>query len=172
MISEFSDITMSHDEYLDIRRFLYDVSGIELGVRKQSLVTSRLRKRLRHHNLHSYTDYLSLIEDITNNDERQTAINLLTTNETNFFREINHFLFLREKIFPFFSKNGPCRIWSAAASSGEEAYSIAMEMAEYFNKDSWEVFGSDISTKVLKKACSATYVCDRKKNIPDYYLKK
>lgn len=171
-MKKFTDIKINYDEYSDIRRFLYGISGIELGPSKQSLVVSRLRKRLRHHDLASYTEYLSLIKGAGNNEERQTAINLLTTNETSFFRGRDHFIFLRENIFPLFSKSKLCRIWSAAASSGEEAYSIAMEMAEYFNNYSWQVFASDISTEMLKKASNGTYAYECKKDIPAPYLKK
>jgi chemotaxis protein methyltransferase CheR len=101
----------------------------------------------------------------------QMAVDLLTTNETFFFREPKHFDFLRENVLPGWN-TGPRRVWSAASSSGEEAYTLAMVIAEHAPTDAWEIIGTDISTRVLEKARSGHYPIDRAKNIPNTYLTK
>lgn len=165
-------LSITEVEYNKIRHFLYSTVGIQLGANKQSLVTSRLQKRLRHYQLDNFTDYLTLLEEGEDSNELQIFINLLTTNETFFFREIKHFDFLRQTIFPNYKGHHPFRIWSAASSSGEEPYSIAMELAEYFQTRAWELLGSDVSTKMLSKAAKGHYSVERTDGIPTYYLKK
>ena len=99
-------------------------------------------------------------------------VDLLSTNETYFFREPGHFDFLRNNILPDHPVGGPMRVWSAASSSGEEAYSIAMLLGDVLGKSSWEIFGSDISTRVLEKARRALYPLARHEGIPEGYLKR
>jgi len=100
-------------------------------------------------------------------------VDLLTTNETYFFREIRHFDFLRDEILGKHREGKTFRIWSAASSSGEEAYSMAMVLAETLPSNvTWEVFGSDISTQVLAKARTGHYPIDRNEGIPDACMRK
>lgn len=95
-----------------------------------------------------------------NTQEFQTLVNILTTNETYFFREPKHFEYLRDNILSTW--RGKCfRVWSAASSSGEEAYSIAMTLAEKLGAKEWEVLGSDLSTKVLEEASQGVYMMER-----------
>jgi chemotaxis protein methyltransferase CheR len=85
------------------------------------------------------------------------AVDLLTTNETYFFREPKHFALLRELALEARDKNRALRVWSAASSSGEEPYSIAMVLADVWARTAaWEVLGTDISTRVLQRARAAT----------------
>ncbi|MFT6389205.1 MAG: chemotaxis protein methyltransferase CheR [Cellvibrionaceae bacterium] len=167
-----NDIAISSKEYQAIRQFIYKAAGIELGEAKQALVTARLRKRLRHYGLSSYADYVALANDPKHLVERQTMMDLLTTNETYFFREKSHFEFMRQRVLPHHPPRQPFRFWSAASSSGEEAYSVAMELAEFFDNNSWSVVGSDISSRVLQQASSGHYEQRRIDGIPDAYLKK
>jgi chemotaxis protein methyltransferase CheR len=102
--------------------------------------------------------------------ELQIAVDLLTTNETYFFREGHHFTVLAELAST--SRAHPFRVWSAACSSGEEPYSIAMVLADRVPGSSWEVLGSDISTRVLARARAGHYVLERTTHIPPQYLKK
>src|SRR5262249_7117545 len=104
-------------------------------------------------------------------EEVQTAIDLLTTNETYFFREPRHFDFLRKQIEEHPSGQ-PMRIWSAAGSTGEEAYSIAMMPEAQRAGLPWEVLASDISTRVLQKAKTGHYPAERGRNIPQDYLRR
>ena len=142
------------------------MAGINLSEMKKPLVMTRLVARLRHHGLGSYGDYFALLMDARQASERQTAVDLLTTNETHFFREARHFEFLAGEILAAHPPGQLCRIWSAACSSGEEPYSIAMTLADRLGRASWEVFASDLSMRVLEKARSGHYPLSRAKSIP------
>jgi chemotaxis protein methyltransferase CheR len=100
------------------------------------------------------------------------AVDLLTTNETYFFREIKHFEFLRTLALKERSRPQPFRMWSAASSSGEEAFSIAMVLADCMQTTPWEILGTDISTRVLEGARRGLYSMDRGRHIPPEYLKR
>jgi chemotaxis protein methyltransferase CheR len=121
----------------------------------------------------SYAAYLDLLDSGTDPEEVQTAVDLLTTNETYFFREPRHFEFLRQQLRGMHvTSNQPVRIWSAAGSSGEEAYSIAMVLEDCLRGHAWEVVASDISARVLERARTATYPMERARNIPLEYLQR
>ena len=161
-------------EYEGFQRFLYEAAGIALGDSRKILVTSRLGARLRDRGIGSYADYLRLLTSATDPDEMQVAVDLLTTNETYFFREPRHFEFLRERMMT--SAEGgairPVRIWSAAGSTGEEAYSIAMVLEDCLRGRPWEVVASDISSRVLERARAGLYPIERARNIPRPYLQR
>jgi chemotaxis protein methyltransferase CheR len=169
---QFKQTEVSASAYQTIREFIYKEAGIDLGSAKQMLVSSRLNKRLRHHQLDSFDQYLDLL--INNNGiERQIAIDLLTTNETYFFREAEHFNTLKKLILQDHPKDRLLRLWSAASSSGEEAYSIAMVLDDFFGpRGKWEIFGSDISSRIIAKAKTGLYQCHRIDAIPKDFLKK
>jgi chemotaxis protein methyltransferase CheR len=97
---------------------------------------------------------------------------LLTTNETYFFREIKHFEFMRTQVLAARSRPTPYRVWSAASSSGEEAYSMAMLLADCMQTTPWEILGTDISTRVLAGARRALYSMERGRHIPPDYLRR
>src|ERR1700759_4209972 len=113
-------------EFSRFQRFIYDAAGISLSDGKKELVVSRLARRLQHCKVQSYAEYLNLLDSGRQPQEVQIAIDLLTTNETYFFREPQHFEFLRAQIAHSHALHAPLRIWSAAGSTGEEAYSLAM----------------------------------------------
>lgn len=163
---------ISPKEFSLFKAFIFDEAGISLAPAKQPLVSSRLSKRLRHCGLRSFGEYYQYIQTTENADEKQIAINLLTTNETHFFREPKHFDFLRDKILPFRTRGTPFRVWSAASSSGEEPFTIAMMLAEHMPHEPWEVIGSDISTAMLEKARIGSYPIQRAEEIPRQYLTK
>jgi chemotaxis protein methyltransferase CheR len=160
-------------EFKLIREYIYNHSGINLAPAKRTMVSARLTKRLRHYNLDKFKDYFELVMDVDNSSERQMLTDLLTTNETYFFRETVHFNYLKENYFPTLKANQQLRIWSAASSTGEEAYSIAMLCADCIGlHGNWDVFGSDICTQVVETANSAHYGMERIEGIPPQYLKK
>ncbi|MFZ6691730.1 CheR family methyltransferase [Undibacterium sp. SXout20W] len=159
-------------EFEWISQFLYERTGIALNDGKQAMVMGRLDKRLRKRGLLNYTDYFALLGKPGFEDETTVAIDLLTTNETYFFREPKHFDFLKAVVFEQYARQRGLRVWSAASSSGEEAYTIAMCLAEYFRGDGWEILGTDISTKVLEKAARALYPMSAAEKIPLPLLKK
>lgn len=157
-------------EYAAFQRLMLENAGIRLPDNKRTLVKSRLAKRLRHLRLQNYTQYLALLKDPQQLEERQCAINLLTTNETYFFREPKHFEFLQKAVSP--QGEGPLRVWSAACSNGQEAYSIAMLLADRLGSRPWEIIGTDISTTVLDKARRGHYALEEAQHIPKTYLRK
>ncbi len=172
--SGFKSEEVAEKAYKAIREFIYAEAGIDLGPSKHMLVSSRLTKRLRHNKLDSFDAYAEfLINSKPSDIERQMAIDLLTTNETYFFREPEHFETLKKDVLVNHPKDKRFRLWSAASSSGEEAYSIAMVLDDYFgDRVSWEIFGSDISSRIIQKARKGLYQCHRIDAIPRPYLQR
>jgi chemotaxis protein methyltransferase CheR len=146
-------------------------SGISLSPAKQALVASRLRKRLEHHQLEDFDDYCRLLSSPEEHVERRIVIDLLTTNETYFFREPDHFKYLGDKVLPNLTTR-PLRVWCAASSSGEEPYSLAMTVADKSGTNNWEVIATDLSTRVLEHARRGVYDMQRMQHMPEGYLKR
>lgn len=163
---------LKHHEFVWIKDYLYKHAGIVLSDSKQALVCGRLDRRLRHHGFNSYSEYFRLFGKPGFEREAEMAIDLLTTNETYFFREHKHFEFLQTKLLAGAKAGKPLRFWSAASSSGEEAYTLAMLAAEYASNAQWEIIGTDISTRVLDKARRGLYPLDAAEKIPQPLLKK
>lgn len=136
------------------------------------LIMGRLSKRLALHQLESFGAYFRLLSSGQHPDEVQMAVDLLTTNETYFFREIKHFDFLREQALAARNRVQAFRVWSAASSSGEEAYSIAMMLADCMASTAWDVLGTDISSRMLDNATRALYSMERARHIPPAYLRQ
>lgn len=166
------DISLTDAEFRQFQVWLYEATGINLNESKKALVAGRLIKRLKYCQLESYGNYFRYITNPAAADELQLALDLLTTNETYFFREPKHFEFLRVNILPNIRPAQPFRVWSAASSSGEEAYSIAMTLAEHLTSTPWDVLGSDISTQVLAAAKAGHYPLQRAKNISHSMLSR
>lgn len=167
-----ADIT--DQEFAQLRRFFENASGIRLADSKKVLVCGRLSRRLRHFGIDTYRDYLALIESNREPGERQVAVDLLTTNETHFFREPKHFELLRRELSARVKQGlqGPLRIWSAASSTGEEAYSLAMTLTETLGDRPWSVFASDLSTKVLGDARLGIYPKQRADEVPRHLAER
>ncbi|MBQ5947353.1 protein-glutamate O-methyltransferase CheR [Massilia sp. ST3] len=165
-------VTLSDQEFSRFQRFIYEAAGISMSPGKKALVAGRLAKRVQHHRMASFGDYFRLLDSGSAGPELQTAIDLLTTNETYFFREPKHFEFLRELALEARQAGQPFRVWSAASSTGEEAYSIAMVLADCLGEAPWEVLGTDISTRVLARARTGHYPLERARHIPQPYLKR
>lgn len=166
-------ITITDQEFGQFSQWLYHLAGISLSPAKKALVSGRLAKRLQHHHLDSYGDYFKLLMSGEQPRELQVAVDLLTTHETYFFREPKHFDFLRDKLSP---KREPgsqtFRVWSAACSSGEEPYSIAMVLCDHLGDAPWEVVASDISMSVLEKARDGHYSMERISGISREHLSR
>jgi chemotaxis protein methyltransferase CheR len=159
-------------EFAQFQRFIFEAAGITMTDAKKALVTGRLTKRLEAHGLESFGDYFKLLSGDQHPEEIQIAVDLLTTNETYFFREIKHFEFMRTQALAARSRPEPYRVWSAASSSGEEAYSMAMVLADCIQTTPWEILGTDISTRVLAGARRALYPMERGRHIPPDYLRR
>jgi chemotaxis protein methyltransferase CheR len=167
-----SALAITDKEFSQFQRFIYDAAGISLSAAKKALVTGRLAKRVQQHRLDNYTQYQTLLDSGSAQGEVQTAIDLLTTNETYFFRESKHFDVLREIARGTRSRAEPLRVWSAACSTGEEPYSMAMVLADALEGGAWEVLGTDISTRVIERSRLGHYPLERTRHIPPAYLKR
>lgn len=153
-------------EFRALRTWIHEQAGIHLSDQKKALVMGRLGARLRHHGLARFRDYYELLKSREHPREWQIAVDLLTTNETYFFREPKHFDFLRDRIVPEHKTGRPLRVWSAACSSGEEPYSAGMTLASSPLESRWEIVASDLSTRVLDRARNAVYAIERSRHIP------
>lgn len=167
-----NSLALNDREFSQFQAWLYQAAGINLSPAKKALVAGRLFKRLKHYELGSYGEYFKLIMSGQRTEELQVALDLLTTNETYFFREPKHFDFLREHVLPHATPGKTFRLWSAASSSGEEPYSLAMTLAEGLGTTPWEIIGSDISSQVLAKARSGHYPMERARTLPQPLLVK
>lgn len=155
---------LEEPEFKAIRDWLHARSGIHLGPGKATLVAARLAKRVRALGMAGFGDYVRMVTAGTG-EESLTALDLLTTNETYFFREPRHFEFLCDSVLP--AHGGRVfRAWSAASSSGEEAYTLAMLLQEH-RAGAWEVVGTDISSQVVAAARRGHYPDSRGRHIPD-----
>ncbi len=160
---------LSDADYDFICRLVYEKSRISLGRDKRILVTSRLAKRLRQLKLENYHQYCELLRSPAGAEELRNLIDRISTNHTHFFREMKHFDFLREKLLPQWqadprARGETFRVWSAASSTGEEPYTIAIHLAENLapgESGAWEIEASDISTRVLDIARQGIYETDR-----------
>ncbi len=146
-------------EFERIRRMIYERAGISLNDSKRTMVYSRLARRLRALGIGSFREYLDRFErDAAFADgEHQNFVNALTTNLTAFFREEHHFPLLAQWAV---ARGTPLRVWCAAASTGEEPYSIAMTLTEALGERAdWRVLATDIDTRVLDHARRGVYRC-------------
>ncbi len=158
-------------EFAQFQKLIYDIAGISLADTKKVLLVGRLGKRLKTHNLSSFSEYHRFVKN--DPQELQTMVDLLTTNETYFFREQAHFDFLTNTILPEHPSGRSFDIWSAASSTGEEIYTLGFVLADTLGLDAaWTITGSDISTQVLATAERGLYWLDRTRGLPPAYLKK
>jgi chemotaxis protein methyltransferase CheR len=164
-------VNITDAEFGKVRDWAMRSAGISISATKKALVVSRWGRRLAHHGLANFESYLKLLSS-ADGDEPQIALDLLTTNETYFFREPKHFDFLRATVLPAVKPGSRFRIWSAACSSGEEAYSIAMLLAAERPSCPWDVLGTDISSRVLATARAGLYDLTRAEQIPQDYLRR
>jgi chemotaxis protein methyltransferase CheR len=157
-------------EYEFIRQLVYDRSRINLGPDKVELVCSRLRKRARALHLAGLEEYIDLLRSPAGEEEVTGLTDVISTNVTDFFREPDHFDFLRDTVLPEWKAAKDRRAgdvfqaWSAACSSGEEPYTLAIVLAQYFQNGAardWNITASDISTRILGRAQEAVYLEER-----------
>ncbi|GHC33038.1 chemotaxis protein methyltransferase CheR [Aidingimonas halophila] len=165
------DLVLTDADFARIRELIYQRAGIVLAEHKREMVYSRLAKRLRHHGLTRFSDYLARLEKQPTAREWESFTNALTTNLTAFFREAHHFPLLADHVAKC---RGPVRVWSAAASTGEEPYSIAMTLIETLGnraKDA-EVVGTDIDTEALERARAGIYPMEQVRKLEESRVKR
>jgi len=173
-------VRLEDADYEFICQLVYERSRIHLGSDKKTLVSSRLAKRLRQLQLNDYHEYCQLLRSAAGEEELRNLIDRISTNHTHFFREIKHFEFLRDTALPQWLKaharsSETLRLWSAASSSGEEPYSLAIWLAEHLApaaSDRWQIEATDISTRVLELAQVAVYDTERLRGVSDALLRR
>jgi len=173
---------LTKTEFHQFQELILSEAGITLNESKRILVQSRLARRLRGLGLSTYSDYLVyLAKQPPQSPERREMINCITTNKTDFFRENHHFDFLRDRVIPEARARAQqgglkkLRVWSAACSTGEEPYSIAVTIQEALGPErNWDVkiLGSDIDTNVLATAEAGIYDAERFGPVPDALLRR
>lgn len=147
-------------------------SGIQLVPAKRQLVAGRLGKLAARRGTASLDEYVQLLMRGDAPDELTAAVDALTTNETYFYREPKHFEFLAAMLKRL-PRGAPVRAWSAASSSGEEAFTLAMLMAEALGPDApWEIVGTDLSTAMVDSARRALYPMERAQRLPPELLRR
>lgn len=173
-IPGFNDsVEITDAEYAQFQQLIHKIAGISMSDSKRTLLVGRLGRRLRFHKLKSYGDYYKLVTSPSGKQELQQMVDLLTTNETYFFREPRHFEFLTKTILAQHPPGQPFNVWSGASSTGEEIYTLCMVLADKLGpKGNWSVLGSDLSTQVLSVAEKGEYLLERTRGLPQAYLNK
>ena len=173
-------MSVSGKAYRILTDLVYEHSRIRLGAEKQTLLANRLQKRLRTLGLTSYDDYCAVLQSDDGAQEIEVLVDLISTNHTRFFREPNHFSFLANRVLPalvprLITSGSTLRLWSAAASSGEEPYTIAIVVAEHSRTCpslDWQITASDISRRMLGHAQKGIYQMDSVESVPPELLRR
>lgn len=164
--------TLSSASFNAVSAFFHRTSGIRLTAAKQALVQSRLQRLALEQGEPDLERFIQrLVNGHLPEDVQVHVIDKLTTNETYFYREPAHFDDLAARLAAR-NNDAEFTVWSAASSSGEEAYSIAMLLADKLGASAWRVFGTDLSTHVVATARQGLYAMDRAETIPQAYLKQ
>lgn len=171
--------TINHDEFLKFREYFYRKTGIQFEDSKRYFVDKRLIERIDATDSGNFRNYFISLRFQTNGEELQKLTNLMTVNETYFFREEYQFKCLVSSILPEITARRkdqrPIRIWSVPSSSGEEPYSVAMYLLEYWPGISqWdvEIISSDIDTNIISQARRGFYSTRSVQHLPNELLRK
>ena len=170
---------ISPKEFLRYQTLIYEEAGIWLSEVKTALLTGRLSRRLRALGLDNFSQYYDRV--INDEEERQTMVDAITTNETHFFREPAHFRFLEQQVMPSWQasaesgrRSRTIRVWSAGCATGQEAYSLAMMLVDRFpSEQGWsiEILATDISCRALAIAEKGIWDLAKAREIPPHYLR-
>ncbi len=173
--------TITDQEFETIRALVKSKTGISLGLHKRDLVISRLSRRLRALGLSSFSQYIEVLRQAGDGGELVQMINHITTNKTDFFREKHHFQILADTLLPNIYAEGEVsgkrvlRAWSAGCSSGEEPYTIAITLQEFFaERPGWDykLLASDLDTTMLERASRGAYDSAMLEPVPKNLLNK
>ena len=162
--SSHVQVSMKPHEFATLSRFIHEQCGIKLPEAKRTMLEGRLNRRLRALGLKSFSEYADyLFSPQGTAQELVPMIDLVTTNKTDFFREPDHFAYLREQVLPRWQAqygNRPFKLWSAGCSTGQEPYTLAMVLSEFAAVSpgfDFQILATDISTRVLEQASRAIY---------------
>lgn len=170
---------ITDNEFRQVVAYVSEHYGIDLS-QKRVLVNGRLETYFLHSGYDNCTDFLNKVRSDPHSEEAEQLINILTTNHTYFMRETSHFDFLRNVVLPKLEKSEArtkdLRIWSAASSTGEEPYTLAMILMDYFGLShrEWDtkVLATDISTRVLEHAIAGVYLAEAIAPIPEKWKRR
>lgn len=173
------DESISSRDYTRLCNLIYEQAGIHLGSDKKTMLEVRIKRRLHHLKMHSYGQYCDFLFDHKGmREELVHLIDVVTTNKTDFFREPGHFDYMTQKALPDLTlrnEGRPIFLWSAACSTGEEPYTMAVVLNEYAVTHPgfrFRILATDISTTVLEKAQRAVYTQDVVRPVPPAMLRK
>ena len=171
-------LKLTDDDFLRLVDFIKTNYGINLE-KKRVLIEGRLTGIVSSSGFDSFTDYINYALSDSSGKETIRLVNKLTTNHTFFMREPDHFKFLESTVLPYIEssvKDKDARIWCAASSTGQEPYTIAMTVDEYFGsrKAGWDttILATDLDTDVLAAASSGVYTADQMKDVPAAWVTK
>ena len=163
-------VEFSAAQFDQIRQILYRTCGIDLKAGKENLVEARLTKRLRHLGLDDFDAYIRRVEEDGTGGELAFMVDALTTNKTSFFREDQHFDFLRQQVLPELGRRSrKVRIWCAGCSSGEEPFTLAILLREAWpdvDRMDVRILATDISDTVLSAARQSIYSREKLEEVP------
>lgn len=167
-------------EFTRLSKFIKSNYGINLSEKKKALVVGRLQNLLFEKNFGSFSQYIDYVMEDETGEAIRTLINRITTNHTYFMREAEHFKYFKANVLPYWREQlksqRDLRIWSAGCSSGEEPYTLAMTIADYFGSEKvlWDtkILATDISLKVLEQAKRGVYSNESLQSLPEKWLKK
>lgn len=171
-------IEITRDEFNELSRYIQSHYGIYLKKEKQSLINARLSGILEQHSFRNFSEYYDYVQSDPTGQAVVLLIDKITTNYTFFLREAEHFTYLKEQVLPLWEKKSTTkdfRIWSAGCSSGQEPYTLAFILDEYFrDKPGWskKVLATDISSQMLKTAKQGIYSEESMENIPKIWRLK
>jgi chemotaxis protein methyltransferase CheR len=167
---------LTDQELAAIIKLVYEKSGITLNDGKRALVTARLQKRLRSGGFTTFSAYLKHVAADRSGKELCELLDAIATNHTSFFREPQHFEFLRTRVLPTVAgRSSKLSIWSAACSTGEEPFTLGMELCDHLPemvRPQIRILASDLSTKALRGAREAVYRMDRVEGLPRELLRR
>ncbi|NML76106.1 protein-glutamate O-methyltransferase CheR [Rhizobium sp. S-51] len=169
---------ISKRNFDQLARFIYDYSGIKMPPTKLTMLEGRLRRRLRATRISSFDDYCDyLFKHGGLEAEKVFLIDAVTTNKTDFFREPNHFTYLRDQALPKLAARDirRIRVWSSACSTGAEPYTIAMVLDDFVGENGsqdYAILATDLSTDVLQTACRGIYNADMVAPVPPEFRER
>ncbi|MCL2773779.1 MAG: protein-glutamate O-methyltransferase CheR [Oscillospiraceae bacterium] len=170
---------LSVNDYKKIQGYIYDKLGIDVDEKKKETVTTKIVKLMRRHGMKTPDEYINYVTRTSDSEMMQEFFNEITTNTTEFFREVAHFDYIRSSInkiideIPRIKKDGEIRLWSAPCSSGEEPVTLAVVLKECLPH--WiniKILATDISEKILYKAVKGVYTENECRGISNQYLLK
>lgn len=171
-------LKLTDQEFNALKTFVHKNYGIDL-TKKRVLIEGRMSNTLLSYGFTTFSQYFDFLYADKTGNEMTKLLNKLTTNYTYFMRENEHFEFLVNKVLPFFERTRTSKtlyLWSAGCSSGQEPYSMAMAISEYFGskKGQWNttILASDLSANVLEKAAKGVYTAEEVKDIPPAWREK